>query len=343
MKLTNKNNLDGVFCSNMEHYMNKRMVDISDLNAEYSVTQLLSPLTIAVLFKRHKDEISKDVSDCLYLLQGLVVHQLMENSVYDGKIPITKKVENQILDSLSKIKDNYPDISKDIMRALKDTGLFCDESEDLLLEKPLVIELNGVRISGIPDVYDKKTKTLLDYKHPGIKSAERNMQSYFMQTNIYRYMLQKNGYPVDKIDIVLFYRDWAKAKTLSEINYPKSAIETVNVPIMSDKEVHDFLYERINTIKAYESEHILPPCTEEERFQDPIKYAVVRPGNKKASKICSSQEEAISYIEGKGWKNAYTEIRESEPKRCISYCDVNTFCDFYHDYMRKRQEKNQPF
>jgi hypothetical protein len=174
---------------------------------------------------------------------------------------------------------------------------------------------------------------LLDYKYAGVKSAQNNKQKYFDQTNIYRYMLGKAGYQVDKVEIIIWYRDWMQTKVWTEFDYPKAAIESINAPIYSEAYVEKLLADRLEILArmAKIPTPDLPACSPDERFQNPDKFAVMKGSNKRASRLFDTYEDAQRMIDTAGW-DAVVEVRKSEPKKCISYCDVNNFCPFYRAY-----------
>lgn len=302
MIITNKFNVPELMVDAIKHFQEEREISMGGINKfHYSVTQLLDPPTIVVLKKRHYKEIEKDVSDMLYILQGQVIHQLLELSPY-----------NKALKSIEEI-----------------------EKKRYMIEERLMIKIDDFTVSGQIDCYDKEKEEIMDYKYVGVKSAEKNKEKYFLQVNMYKYILEKNGYPVKKASIALFYRDWSEARKRSEINYPNNPIDIIDINLSENMYIKDFMKNRINTIKKYENMPEILPCNEEDRFQDPRKYAVMKPGAKRAAKLCDSNEEAIEYIVSKDI-NATIEIRNSEPKRCINYCEVNLFCPFYQELLHHK-------
>ncbi len=297
MQLTNKLKIPQIMVDAISFYMERRTDYEKERKADYSVTQLLQPPAIAVLKKRFKQFISKDVSDCLYLLQGWTIHTIMEKAVIG-------------------------------------------ESNRYLSEISIATEIDGKIISGQPDLYEKESRTLIDYKYVSVKSAENNKEQYGLQANMYKYLLEKNNIPVSAIKIIIFYRDWNKAaatRSYGNHDYPSNPIDIINVPIMRDQNIENEMRYRIEKIMQLEASPIVRACNEEERWQNPTRYAVMKKGAKKATKVLDTREEAIDYIADKGG-SAFVEERKSEPKRCINYCEVNEFCHFYqtyHDYTKK--------
>ena len=74
MKITNKLNLPDMLVRAVEkdyQYRDKR----------YSITSLLDPDRVLMLKRRHNDEIEQDVSECIWMLWGSVVHYALETGI----------------------------------------------------------------------------------------------------------------------------------------------------------------------------------------------------------------------------------------------------------------------
>jgi hypothetical protein len=86
----------------------------------------------------------------------------------------------------------------------------------------------------------------------------------------------------------------------------------------------DYIVERISQ-HLYARDTKLPECTPEERWASPDKFAVMKPGGKRAVKLCDSKEEADDY--GIQIGGPYSiEPRPGVSRRCIDYCICNSFC-----------------
>jgi len=68
----------------------------------------------------------------------------------------------------------------------------------------------------------------------------------------------------------------------------------------------------------------LPFCSREERWQKDATWAVVKDGNKRASKLCRSLEEAEAVI-GEAPK-FHIDFRPGVATRCEQYCSVRDQC-----------------
>lgn len=74
----------------------------------------------------------------------------------------------------------------------------------------------------------------------------------------------------------------------------------------------------------------IPPCAAKERWEKPSTYAVKKEGNKRATKVLDTFEEAEKIAGDKG-KDFIVEVRPGESTRCMDYCSCCEFCNFYRD------------
>jgi CRISPR/Cas system-associated exonuclease Cas4 (RecB family) len=85
------------------------------------------------------------------------------------------------------------------------------EPADCISEKRFYYVLNGLKFGGQIDKYYPDSKTLRDIKT--IKSIPKTpWGSHVGQINGYRWLMQKNGYEVDKMEV--FYISWDDARLL---------------------------------------------------------------------------------------------------------------------------------
>jgi hypothetical protein len=75
------------------------------------------------------------------------------------------------------------------------------------------------------------------------------------------------------------------------------------------------------------------PCTPEERWEGPTRFAVMKQGQKRAVRVFDTREEAEGNVTKEG---LYVEERTGSSIRCESYCRVSSFCP---QYARMRTEK----
>jgi hypothetical protein len=206
----------------------------------------------------------------------------------------------------------------------------CDNS---INEERLFAKFGDKVISGAIDIYENKTVS--DYKFTSIWTYiyKSRLKEWSEQLNIYGYLYRQAGFPVEKLQVITIFRDWSKSKAKYEKNYPKQ-IETINLKVWTDEEVETFIKERIRLFEDALNmpDDDIPPCTPAERWQT-RRFAVVKPGGKRAVKLFDYRASAEEYIEESKRPELEIELRESEPIRCTSYCRCNQFCNYYKEHV----------
>ena len=196
--------------------------------------------------------------------------------------------------------------------------------------------IKGWLLSGQIDLYENGV--LSDWKVTSVWSVINGLKTeHIQQMNINAFLIRHSPYadlmPIKKLQIVNLLRDWSKYKAKESRDYPKVQVLIQDVPMFSDKTVYDFLITRI--AKHQECREMasneLPECTDDERWAEPTKYAIMKKGRKRALKLCGSKKEAETIMKEKGFTKLkyYIQIREGKPKRCLDYCSVSEYCHQY--------------
>jgi len=227
------------------------------------------------------------------------------------------------------ITEEASDLVWSLMGSAMHSVLEKAECENSINEERLYTTIKGQVISGAIDLYENRV--ISDYKFTSVWTYiyKSRMKEWTQQLNIYGYLYRQAGFAVDKLQIIAIFRDWSKSKYKLDRNYPQQIV-TIPIALWSDNMVESFIAERIS---AFESALLLadddiPPCSPEDRWQS-IRWAVMREGAQRATKLFDGKEEAEAFVEASKRQDMYVEIRESEPTRCMEYCRCNNFCNFY--------------
>ena len=206
-------------------------------------------------------------------------------------------------------------------------------SKNRLLEERITIEFDGKKVSGKTDIYvDEKVE---DYKVTSAWTIVYNpdgKKDWENQLNVNAWLFRKQGFEVKELNIIAILRDWSKTKAKSDPNYPQLPVVVVNIPLWSMEQQEAYIKTRVMVHKMHETaaDDEIPCCTPEERWSDPDKFAVYKNGNKTATKVCGSKDEADEYIANADSKHAWRiEERKGGDRRCPDYCAVNKFCHYY--------------
>lgn len=139
-------------------------------------------------------------------------------------------------------------------------------------------------------------------------------------------------------------KDHSKSKAKFDASYPQSPVYVYEFkPCTADMvSVQGFIYDKIAEIKYNESlpDDEISECTASERWATDDKYAIMKGANKKATKVCDSLEQAESYIEANADKDKLKIVkRDAASKKCMEYCTVCEYCNFYKSLKEIDEEK----
>lgn len=207
-----------------------------------------------------------------------------------------------------------------------------------LREMRLYADVDGWRLGGKFDhlalvINPDFEHVLTDYKVMSVWEATNGIKfDKIAQMNVLDWLCGENSVRVDRLQIVGIFRDWSKSKARYERDYPQRQVAVFDIEAWGYDRSYDYIRERIRLHK--EARQRLPVCTDEERWKSPPVWAVMKEGNKKATKLCASEEEAKAFAETVKKGKPYVEFRPSVAKRCVDYCAVAEFCSQYQDEVR---------
>ena len=380
MKVTNKFNLNPVLFTMLSR---DDMYSGTGERRDYSVTEILNPPKYVWLRRRHNHEAEEDVSERIDRLLGTAMHTMLERaSETDATYAIVQRVRN-FFDWIYDQRLANPDISFDgndlagrLIKRLTETidgkdlaSLLLDVTQDrFVAERRFKYTTRTDKVlSGGIDLLDVRDGVLHDFKLTSVWTwIYRNRpgsrtENYTKQANIYRYLLEKAGYEINKMEITMVFRDHQISAMERESNYPRPA-ETFHVPILGLDVVEEMVESLIDEFEKYADvvDDEIPPCPPEERWEDKTMWAVMKGSNKRASKLCYSYADAQKWIQDTASSLAHKAVakaptttfehhyarmldqyaitkRPGSPKRCINYCKFNKWCNFYQNYIRSTQ------
>lgn len=259
-----------------------------------SVTTLIDSPRVRILRQEHADKIVDDISDRAWSVLGTAVHGVFESQRADGHI----------------------------------------------VEERLYAEVDNWVISGAIDVQrveDDGTVTLLDYKCTSVWSVINGFKrEWQLQLNFYAWLSAvSKGVFVNKLQVIAILRDWQRKKAEMDRSYPQSPIVAVDIPLFADEEIDALVKTCVKRHSDAEFERLtggdLPPCTDEERWMKPTKYAVRKKGGKRALRVFDSWSDANDMVIATS-ETTEVEIEErlGEYTRCKdNWCRVAEWCDQY--------------
>jgi len=211
--------------------------------------------------------------------------------------------------------------------------LEASETGETLNEERLFTKVNGKIISGGIDLFEKKI--ISDFKFTSVWSYiyASGRREWEQQLNLYSYLYQSAGFEVEKLQIIAIFRDWSASKAKHEKNYPKQ-IEIIPIRKWSMDQCEHFIKKRLFKLQMALKlpDDVIKECSQKERWQADDVYAIMKKNNKRATKLCTSEEQAQAYMKTNIVKDKlFMEVRSGVPKRCEDYCPVNHYCHFYRD------------
>jgi len=278
---------------------------------DVSCTTLIAPAQQFQLGLKHGEDTTEDASDRIWSLIGSAVHYMIENAVTD-------------------------------MRA-KGLWRYTDRTEQRFYHT-----VGGKKVSAQIDMFE--SGELSDFKITSVWTVKHALEEgkfeWEAQLNIQRYLMEKNGETVDSLFVIAITRDWNKSGMLRDKDYPPR-VAKIPIKMWDMQKTEDYIMERIQALYA---EHLVP-CTPDECWEKPTKYALMKKGRQSAIRLLDEELLVMPYAVDKGlavqdgddghWelkKDHYIEIRQGARLRCESYCDVMPFCEQYKDWKEKTDE-----
>lgn len=288
MKITNKRNLP-------QYILDWLATDNYDYNTDplvLSTTSLMRPIRIQILTTRHA-----------------------KNAEVDAVELIASRFGNAIHDSLERIKTEGYTKEQRVKRTL---------------------DINGkvYTVTGKYDVLEKVSDTkfrLRDIKTTSVWSYIHGKKDevYTEQLSIYRWLLSQTVEVLDVAMIDFFFTDWQSQKAKTEADYPDYRIKAgYEVPLWSPEKTEAYVKNKLLVLEEHLSteDDRLPFCTPEDLWAQPNVFAVHKKGNKKATKLCVTKDEAENYIVDKKLNDSYVVYRPGKVRRC-KYCSAAPFCN----------------
>lgn len=253
--------------------------------SDATVSSLHEPPRVRLLKQKFKGEISADVSERINSLLGTAFHHVAEMAAAGmNSASVEKRVHADVL---------------------------------------------GWDVSGKYDYFDETEKHLRDWKVLSVWSITLGnaIEEYTKKLNTYAYLMRQNGIEVKKVSIVVLFRDWQAREARRNADYPQQ--QCIEYELKLWPEVDAWAY--VETLVAihqmaqqgYDADGILPNCTDEEKWAKPTTYAVMKKGNKRASKVCEHYGDAIEAANAVG---AAVETRLGELTRCMHFCPCRSVC-----------------
>jgi hypothetical protein len=216
--------------------------------------------------------------------------------------------------------------------------IFEDSGIDGLKEERFEVPVSHSKVTGRVDLFDEKNGILYDWKTAStFKITFNDFSDWKKQGLIYAWLMKQNGIEVKKCRFIALLKDHSKSKAKTDSSYPQLPVYNYEFEVTETDlaEIENFIKTRIAELEKAEliPDEELPPCSEEERWHQKGKVAVMKEGRKTAIKLFDTKEEAEQNMKALG--GTYLEERKGCDRRCSEYCNCNTFCQYYKKTMEQ--------
>lgn len=205
-------------------------------------------------------------------------------------------------------------------------------SDGGIVEERCIMEIGGKKVSGQLD-YAVTDKSIIDYKFTSVWAVKDGVKiEWEQQLNCYKYLASQYGVEVQHLTIIAILRDWSVREAGRDANYPQCQVKVLPVRIWDERDTVTWINNRIFLHEAARAGQ-LPECTSEEMWETKERFAAVKKGNQRASRVCDSKLEIGQWVASQAKPSQFDiEVRPAERPRCESYCSVSAFCTVYQQW-----------
>lgn len=205
-----------------------------------------------------------------------------------------------------------------------------------LVEERLYSTVEGWSVSGQFDRLHLEDAVLQDWKVCSVYKAKGDA-AWEQQLNCLRWLAHKNGYEVNRLQVVAIFRDWKASEAKRNPDYPQRNVMIIEVPVWGLEQAEEYVRQRVMLHKAADVQDNPSPieCSEEERWYAGTTYALMKEGGKRAKKVVPIREQLEPVP-----ADHYIEERPGINRRCEGYCEVAPFCEQFKRI--KAQQNSEP-
>lgn len=213
--------------------------------------------------------------------------------------------------------------------------IFEKQPDNNFHEEYFKVPVSNSYVTGQVDLYDMENGEICDWKTASVWKVQFNDFSDWRRQGLtYAWLLQQSGLEVKKCRFITLLKDHSKTKAKNDSSYPQSPVFIYEFDVTPEDmaETRDRILNKVLEIEsAYTlDDDAINPCSEEERWADGEKWAVMKNGRKSAIKLFDNQLDADA-MAGELGNSHYVEHRPAISKKCGDYCSCKKFCNFYKE------------
>jgi hypothetical protein len=212
-------------------------------------------------------------------------------------------------------------------------AIFESQPDTNFHEERFKVPVSNSFVTGQVDCYDMEHGVIYDWKTASVWKVQfKDFSDWRAQGLTYAYLLQQSGLEVTKCRFVALLKDHSKTKARTDATYPQSPTFIFEFDVTPEalEETRDRILNKVLEIEAaYELEDdFIEPCSDDERWADGEKWAVMKNGRKTAIKLFDNEADADA-MAGELGNSHYVEHRPAISRKCLDYCNCKEFCSFY--------------
>lgn len=211
-----------------------------------------------------------------------------------------------------------------------------------LVEQHLMIEIDGITLSGTPDHFNLETLALNDWKCTSTWTYIYGGREEWEQAlNVYAFMINsKLGKYPKTLTNHMVLRDHMKSKAKYDRTYPQVPFVSMQQELWTPGQTEQFIIDRIQLHEdaAKLDDANLPECTSDERWCKADTWRVKKNGGKKAISggvFEKDEQGAKDKLDAVGTTTHFIDFQRGEAIRCADYCDPNQFCTQYATVLKE--------
>lgn len=148
-------------------------------------------------------------------------------------------------------------------------------------EEKFDIAVSNSRVTGVVDSYDMERGIINDWKTASVyKVMKGDFSDWYKQGMTYAWLLKQNGLDVHKCRFIACLKDHSMTKAETDSSYPQAPVFVYEFEVTPEEleQTGARITAKVKDIEAAEllADDDIEPCTAEERWADPEKYAVMK-------------------------------------------------------------------
>ena len=202
-------------------------------------------------------------------------------------------------------------------------------------EEKFDIAVSNSHVTGCVDSYDMEHAIINDWKTASVyKVMKADFSDWYKQGMTYAWLLTQNGFEVRHCRFIALLKDHSKSKAKTESGYPQSPVFVYEFDVTPEElqQTGERIKAKVAEIEAAEklADNDIAPCSTEERWADPDKWAVMKEGRKTAVRVFDDESMAKNCAEQLGDKH-FIEYRPAVSHKCADYCLCKDFCNYWKE------------